>query len=141
MIERLYPGVFLTEIPFNAKPIDGVSVSTPHAHAADIAAHAAHLPSEPTPQWTQANPHDPGVTLLGLFAWLDQSLVYRAQSSPIDHVRQAQPGSGVVGGLAVAGRAANETPDVKVSPGLAVGPDGRRLGVESARAQLWAPKP
>ena len=34
MVERLYPGVYVTEIPFDAKPIEGVPTTSPHAEAA-----------------------------------------------------------------------------------------------------------
>ena len=33
MVERLYPGVYITEIPFHATPIAGVSTSTLPADA------------------------------------------------------------------------------------------------------------
>lgn len=82
MIERVYPGVFLTELPFEAKPIDGVPVSGPlpdatHAGGAAVANPAA-------PGWTDANAGDPGAAPVDLFAFLGESLAYRGdtESSP-----------------------------------------------------------
>ena len=60
--ETLHPGVFVEEVPFSAKPIDGVSTSTP----------------APAPPWTGHHPADPGGTQLELFAWLADGLLYRA---------------------------------------------------------------
>jgi hypothetical protein len=62
MIERMYPGVHLAEVPFEAKPIDGVPTAQPGAG---------------TPAWTDHNTHDPGITLLELFAFLSEPLLFR----------------------------------------------------------------
>jgi len=80
MIESRYPGVFLTEVPFNAKPIDGVATSTPSSHSVGKTALerlAEHVAVE-SPAWTDANQNDPGVTQPQAFAWLGESLAYRA---------------------------------------------------------------
>jgi len=75
--EGLHPGVFVTEVPFNARPIDGVSTT---------AASFGALPSAPA--WTDHNQGDPGVTLLELFSWTAESLLYRA--GPVgDELRRA----------------------------------------------------
>jgi hypothetical protein len=47
-----------------------------------IAAIPAHAPD-----WTNHNASDPGVTLLELFAWLTEMLLYRADRIPERHVR------------------------------------------------------
>ena len=60
MLERVYPGVFLTEVAFQSHPVEGVPTSTP--------------------EWTDANRLDPGISLLQLFAWSAESLVYRANT-------------------------------------------------------------
>jgi hypothetical protein len=37
--------------------------------------------------WTDYNPSDPGITLIELFAWLAEMLIYRADQVPESHVR------------------------------------------------------
>jgi phage tail sheath protein FI len=123
MVERLYPGVYITEIPFHATPIAGVSTSTLPADAPQAAARDAHLPSEPAPDWTQDNDSNPGITLLHLPAWLGESLLFRAQPNPIDRTTRVQSGWGVVQGLAVEPHAADAPAGVQVSPGLATTTD------------------
>lgn len=71
-----YPGVFLEEIPTGVHPIDGVPTST-----AAAASTADGLPAH-TPEWTNHNEGDPGVTMLQLFAFLTESLLYRANLVP-----------------------------------------------------------
>ena len=39
------------------------------------------------PAWTNHNPTDPGITLIELFAWLTEMLIYRANRVPDQHVR------------------------------------------------------
>lgn len=111
MIERVYPGVFLTEVAFSATPIEGVPTSTAGAVGpSELLAQAHALVSEPPP-WTDANTHDPGVTPVQLLAWLGESITYRAAG-----------GAGVVNGLAV--EPAGKHPSVQVTPGYALAPDG-----------------
>jgi hypothetical protein len=64
MIERIYPGVYLVEVPFEAKPIDGVPTTQPPERTE-------------APAWTDTNPRDPGVTLVELLGFLSESLLYR----------------------------------------------------------------
>jgi len=40
------------------------------------------------PAWTDHNIHDPGITLLELFAWLTEQLIYRANRVPERHLRK-----------------------------------------------------
>src|SRR3954466_2057792 len=40
------------------------------------------------PEWTDHNVHDPGITLIELFAWLSEQLVYRANRVPDRHLRK-----------------------------------------------------
>ena len=101
MVERLYPGVYVTEIPCNAKPIEGVPTSTAHTNPLPAAAREAQLPNEPTPGWTQHNDSDPGVTLLQMFAWLNESTLFAAQPHPAGRVARVPTGWGVVQGLAL----------------------------------------
>ena len=39
------------------------------------------------PQWTNHNPSDPGITLVELFAWLTEMLIYRADRVPDENTR------------------------------------------------------
>lgn len=69
-----YPGVYVQEVATRMHPIEGVSTSTTGLLHAQQAAH--------TPEWTDHNAGDPGVTLLQLFAFLGESLTYRAGLVP-----------------------------------------------------------
>ena len=103
MIERVYPGVFVTEIASGVHPIDGVQTSDGERGALSPSAHIERQP----PGWADAAPSDPGRTLLDVFAFLGDALI----------------GRGVVDGLAIGA----EDSRVAVSPGSAVGPDGHRV--------------
>ena len=77
MIERVYPGVFVVEVAFVAKTIEGVPTSG-----------SSFVGPGRAPGWTDRNPHDPGATLLQLFSWTAEPLLYR--SGPIgDAIRRA----------------------------------------------------
>jgi hypothetical protein len=104
MIERVYPGVYLDEVAFKARPIDGVATAAP----------------APAPAWTDANTHDPGITLLELLAYAIEPLQYRADL--------AAPGTAQ--GLAV--QTANAGPQLHLSPGVALDSQGRALEVDLA---------
>jgi len=101
MTEFLHPGVFLTEVAFRAHPIEGVQTSQP--------------------DWTGANAHDPGVTIAQLPAWTGESLTYR-MPHPL-HLHAAV-GSGVIGGLHVHSQDDGGEPRLRISAGIAMGPDG-----------------
>ena len=74
----------------------------------------AGAPLSLAPEWTDANTHDPGVTLLELHAFLAESELYRISAH------------GQVNGLAVqAGD--GDTSAVRVSPGVALDPQGQSL--------------
>jgi hypothetical protein len=53
-------------------------------HAGLTAEAIARIPGL-APQWTDHNPADPGITLVELFAWLTEALVYRVDRIPADH--------------------------------------------------------
>jgi hypothetical protein len=84
MIERMYPGVYLAEVEFSAKSIDGVTTTQPGvvddlravSDAVERAAQPAH-----TPEWTNLQAGDPGVTLVELFSFVTESLLYRTDLS------------------------------------------------------------
>ena len=74
----------------------------------------ASAPWSLAPEWTDANTHDPGVTLLELHAFLAEIDLYRVSTY------------GPVNGLAVqAGD--GDTPAVRVSPGVALDPQGQSV--------------
>ena len=81
MPEYLHPGVYVTEVATNAKPIEGVSTSTADfigsGTIAMLQRFAVHAPD-----WTNNNQDDPGVTLLELFAFLTESILYRGERLP-----------------------------------------------------------
>lgn len=62
MNEIRHPAVYLAELPFRSTPIEGVATSTAPLSA---------------PAWTDANAHDPGLTLVETFAWLAELTGYR----------------------------------------------------------------
>ena len=72
-VERLYPGVYVTELPAEPHAIDGVATSS------GAGSHA--------PQWTQGHAHDPGLTLPQLMPFLDEPLSYRAGGAAADAPR------------------------------------------------------
>jgi hypothetical protein len=119
MIEYLAPAVYLTEIPFSATPIEGVSTST-----ADLAGPTAGARQSPahTPEWTDLNQGDPGVTLLELFSWPDLSILYRTGF-----------GAGSVGGLSIDGD--NGSRKLSVAPGQALDPHGRPVDARTETAR------
>ena len=74
----------------------------------------ASVPLSLAPEWTDANTHDPGVTLLELHAFLAESELYRVSAH------------GQVNGLAVQ-TGDGDTPAVRVSPGVALDPQGQSV--------------
>jgi hypothetical protein len=101
MIERLYPGVYLAEVEFGAKPIDGVPTTQPGAGA---------------PEWTDFNSHDPGITLVELLNFATESLLYRTDLVPQGSVRGLRVQTPADGGA------------LQVSPGLALDATGQATG-------------
>jgi len=95
MIERIYPGVYLAEVPFEAKPIEGVP-TTQAPERTDAGAQApgwtdagAEAPAwtdagAEAPAWTDTQPHDPGIALVQSFAFLSQPLRHRADLAPLN---------------------------------------------------------
>jgi hypothetical protein len=141
MVERLYPGVYVTEIPCHAKPIEGVATSTAHTGPLHAAARQALLPRELAPAWTQHNDSDPGVTLLQVFAWLSELTLFAAQPHSAGRVAHAPTGWGVVQGLAVEGHDPGDSGDLRLSPGSALTIEGRAIEPEPATAARRVKKP
>ena len=138
MIEYLHPGVYLTEVPFEAKPIDGVPTSTASLQDASAAAHAAQVTA--APDWTQGNQSDPGVTFVELFGWLNESLLFRTQPEGTRDAGHAWASWGVAQGLAV-NSSGEPAPGLSVSPGVATGASGQPLTADSPTAAHRVHKP
>jgi len=141
MVERLYPGVYVTEIPCGVKPIEGVSTATAHTNPLPAAAREAQLPNSPTPDSTQHNDSDPSVTLLQMFAWLNELTLFAAQPHPAGSVARVPASRGIVQGLAVEGGDAGCDGNLQVSPGSALNVEGRTIEPESATVAHRAKKP
>jgi hypothetical protein len=71
---RTYPGVYLVELPFAAKPIESVPTSR------------SRTPSH-TPEWTNHNDSDPGIGQLDLLAWMAESFLYRHDAGEFNAAR------------------------------------------------------
>lgn len=54
---------------------------------ADLVSEARALLPRYAPEWTDYNVHDPGITLIELFAWLSEMLMFRADQIPPAEVR------------------------------------------------------
>ncbi|HEX6267913.1 MAG TPA: hypothetical protein VFZ81_13585, partial [Burkholderiales bacterium] len=55
---------------------------------ADLVAEARRLIPVHDPSWTNHNPSDPGITLLELFAYLSEMLLYRLDRVTAEHQRK-----------------------------------------------------
>lgn len=81
MPEYLYPGVYVEEIDTGVRPIPGVSTTT-DTTLESLAADFRRTLQAYVPEWTGYDESDPGVTLLEIFAFLSESLVFRADQTP-----------------------------------------------------------
>lgn len=122
MIERLAPGVYVTEVAFEAKTIEGVTTSTADLADANGGAGSRRTSATQAPAWTDTNQGDPGVTLLELLSWPDAAALYRTAL-----------GDGVASGLSIG--ADSGSAGLSVTPGEALGADGRpvKARIETAR--------
>jgi hypothetical protein len=82
MPEYLYPGVYVEEIEAQLRPIPGVSTSLEDAAWTAIAADFRRTMGAHAPGWTDFNDSDPGETLVEVFAFLSENLLYRAGEVP-----------------------------------------------------------
>src|SRR4030081_1693362 len=79
MPEYLAPGVYLEESDAGVNPIHGVSTSTIDIETAQALVAAIESIVERTqPNWTRSNDPDPGITLIELFAWVAEGLLFRS---------------------------------------------------------------
>src|SRR5262245_39517142 len=77
MPEYLAPGGYLEEYDADPQPIPGVSTSIDDATARGLIERFEDLLP---PDWTGFNESDPGVTLVNLFAFLTENLLYQANA-------------------------------------------------------------
>ena len=82
MPEYLSPGVYVEEMDAGVTPIPGVSTSLDGSALENLAAEFRRAMRTCVPGWTELNESDPGVTVLEIFAFLSESLVYRANQIP-----------------------------------------------------------
>ena len=82
MPEYLYPGVYVEETNAGVKPIPGVSTSIDSAALESLAADFRRAMRTHLPEWTEMNESDPGVTLVEVFAFLAENLLFRADQIP-----------------------------------------------------------
>jgi phage tail sheath protein FI len=81
MPEYLYPGVYVEEVDTGATPISGVS-TTIDTTMESLAADFRRTLQAYVPEWKGHDESDPGVTLLEIFAFLSESLLFRADPTP-----------------------------------------------------------
>ena len=82
MPEYLSPGVYVEEMDAGVKPIPGVPTSVDRAALESLAADFRKAMQTSVPGWTDLPESDPGVTLVELFAFVAESLIFRANEIP-----------------------------------------------------------
>jgi hypothetical protein len=80
--EYLSPGVYVEEVDAATQRIPGISTPIDRARLQSLVAELKKTVIAQAPAWTDSNDADPGVTLLELFAWLTEDLLYRAHDIP-----------------------------------------------------------
>ena len=82
MPEYLSPGVYVEELDAGTQCIPGVWTSIDGVRLQALVAELKKTVGAQVPVWADATETDPGVTLLELFAWLAENLLYRAHDIP-----------------------------------------------------------
>jgi hypothetical protein len=82
MPEYLFPGVYVEEMDSEVKPIPGIPTSIDRAALETLAADFRNAMQSSVPQWTDPAESDPGVTLLEVFAFVAEGLVFRTGEIP-----------------------------------------------------------
>ena len=77
----LSPGVYVEEVDAGTH-IPGVPTSIDSVRLESLVAELERTIVAQVPEWAHSNDADPGVTLLELFAWLAENLLYRAHDIP-----------------------------------------------------------
>jgi hypothetical protein len=82
MPDLVYPGVYVEEVSAGAESIPGVTSSIDEATLVTLATEFRHALKTHVPEWTGETASDPGITLLEIFAFLAESLLWRANAIP-----------------------------------------------------------
>jgi hypothetical protein len=82
MPEYLSPGVYVEEMDAGVKSVPGVSTSIDAVALESLGADFRRVMQTYVPQWTDSAESDPGVTLVEVFAFVAESLVFRANEIP-----------------------------------------------------------
>jgi hypothetical protein len=82
MPEYLSPGVYVEEVNTGAHSIPGVSTPIDSVRLQSLVTELKKVVVAQVPAWTDSNEADPGVTLLELFAWLTENMVYGVRDIP-----------------------------------------------------------
>ncbi|HTD52572.1 MAG TPA: hypothetical protein VK780_06075 [Thermoanaerobaculia bacterium] len=82
MPEYLFPGVYVEEMDSGVKQIPGVPTSIDRASLESLAADFRKAMQSSVPQWTDPAQSDPGITLLEVFGFVAEGLVFRAGDMP-----------------------------------------------------------
>ncbi len=108
MPEYLAPGVYVEEIDTGVKEIPGVPTSTAIPALESLAADLRRTIQAHVPEWTGRNESDPGITLINVFAFLAESLLYRAGAIPERGRAAALKAAAALAALGRAGEAGRE---------------------------------
>jgi hypothetical protein len=82
MPEYLSPGVYVEEMDSGVKPIPGIPTSIDRAALESLAADFRKAMQVSFPEWTDPPESDPGVTLLEVFAFVAEGLVFHTGEIP-----------------------------------------------------------
>lgn len=75
-------GVYVVQVAEDGPAVEGVPDRAVEVLGRDAVARLQHALDRRPPDWTDANEHDPGVTLLELAAWLTESILRGANGIP-----------------------------------------------------------
>jgi len=137
MTEYLAPGVYVEEVSFRGKSIEGVSTSTTGFLGTEFIAKLRHMAEGDHQRWRKQDRCDLGVPLLELFAWLTERLVARAGQVPDDGL----PHAARLAAAALALIADRELPvgsvfkRTRFLPGSRLGEDGQVIAPSLERPQ------
>ena len=92
MAEFLYPGVYVEETGMDPKPIAGVTTGIKPADLQSIIAALRQLSMSNLSPWSSTHVGDPAVSLVQLFVWPSEQLLY-GTNGVLEAARQAAPGA------------------------------------------------
>ena len=82
MPEYFSPGVYVEEMDFEVKPIPGIPTSIDRVALESLAADFRKAMQSSVPQWTDPPESDPRVTILEMFAFVAEGLVFHTGEIP-----------------------------------------------------------